>query len=154
MAANNNPIYTLTPNIDSAAAHNSGTVVGPSANTAQDGTGANTYWIWQAGANGGFLDHVRFKSIVSPAATVARIYVCSDTSGSFTGGTTNTATNTWMVSEVSLLAVTQSQTVQSPEFVWQLQQAIPASYKVLVSFGTSTGSAGTGYSVVAFGGSY
>ncbi len=153
MPANTSPIYSLTPHIESAAANNAGTVVGPSANTAQDGTGANTWVVFAAGANGSYVQKVVFRSIGSPAATVARLYVCTAT-GAYTAGTTNTATNTMLVGEISLPAVTLSQTVQSPTLELALNYALAPSTKLIVSFGTTTGAAGTGYSVVAIGGDY
>jgi len=155
MTANVQPIYSISANIDSGANHNAGTVIGPSANTAQDGSGSNIYWVWQSNTtNGGYLQKIKFRAVGSPAATVARIFICADTSGSFTGGSTNTATNTWLLEEISLPATTLSQTAQSASCEINFGYAIPIGYKVLVAFGTSTGSAGTGYSVVAIGGNY
>ncbi len=154
MPANVQPIYSLTPHIDSAAAHNSGTVVGPTANTAQDGSGSNIYLCFLAGANGSYLQKIVFRSVLSPAATNARIFWCSDSSGSFTGGTTNTTTNTTLINEISLPVTTVSQTVQAPSLELVLGFAIPAGTKILVTFGTSTGAAGTGYAVTVFGGDY
>jgi len=153
MPANTSPIYSIAPHIESAASNTSGTVVGPTANTAQDGTGAATYVVFTAGANGSYVQKVVFRSVVSPAATVARLYVCTAT-GAYTAGTTNTATNTMLLGEISLPAVTLSQTVQSPTLEVGLNFALAASTKLIVSFGTSTGAAGTGYSVVGIGGDY
>jgi hypothetical protein len=154
MAANNLPIYSAAPHIDSGANNNAGTVIGPSANTAQDGTGANMYQIFQAGTNGSYIQKVRFKPVVSPAATVARIFINSNTVGSWTGGTTNTATNTWLLDELTLPIVTLSQTVQSNVIESNLNFALPGLYRLAVSFGTSCGGAGTGYSVVVIAGDY
>lgn len=154
MAANTQPIYSLTPDIQSVALNNSGLVVGPSANTAQDGTGANMWMGFQAGANGSYLQRAVFRPVGSPVATVCRVFICTNTGGGFTGGTTNTATNTMLVGEISLPLITLSQTVQTPTFELALAFALPISQKLCFTFGTSTGAAGTGYSVVTIGGDY
>ena len=39
MAANTAPIYSITGHVESVAGDNSGLIVGPTANTALDGTG-------------------------------------------------------------------------------------------------------------------
>jgi hypothetical protein len=150
MAANLDPIYSKAGDIQSGG----GAVIGPNANTAQDGTGANITSVFQADTtNGGFIQRLRFRSAGSPAATVARVYVCSVT-GAFTPGTSNTAANTWLIDEIALPAVTVSQTLASNPFDVPLNFALPAGYRLLVSFGTSTGSAGTGWVVTGIGGAY
>ena len=155
MAANTTPIYSIAAHIDSGANNNSGTVIGPSANTAQDGSGTNIYQVFQAGSNAGsYVQKIRFRAVGSPVATVARVFICSNTSGSFTAGTTNTTTNTWLYDEATLPAVTLSQIYQSAIVEIFLNLPLPTSYRLLVTFGTSTGSAGTGYSVVVAGGDY
>ena len=146
MPANTSPIYSITGDVQSVASNNSGLIVGPSANTAQDGTGANIYKLFTAGANGSYVQKVRFRPVGSPAATVCRIFVSSST-------TTN-ATNTWLYDEITLPAVTLSQTAASSVFELPINFALPASYLLYVTFGTSTGSAGTGYSVVCVAGDY
>jgi len=155
MPQNNNPIYSRQGHIDSGANNNSGTVIGPSANTALDGSGANMFQIFQADtANGSYVQKIRIKAVGSPAATVLRVFICSNTGGSWTGGTTNTTTNTWLYDEISLPAITLSQTLQSPTFEINLGFALPPGYRLAVSFGTSTGAAGTGHSVTVIGGDY
>lgn len=151
MSANVQPIYTRAPDVQACNA-----VVGPTANTAQDGTSSSTSMAQVAQAdvdNGSFVKRIRFQSVGSPAATVARIFLCSVT-GAFTIGTDNTASNTFLVGEVQLPAVTLSQTVPSQPVDFVLNEAVPAGWRVLVSFGTSTGAAGTGYRVTMFGGKY
>jgi hypothetical protein len=146
MPANTAPIYSATGAVDSVAANNAGLIVGPSANTAQDGTGANIYKLFTAGANGSYVQKVRFRPVGSPQATVCRIFVSSST-------TTN-ATNTWLYDEITLPAVTLSQTAASSVFELPLNFALDPNYLLYVTFGTSTGSAGTGYSVVCVAGDY
>lgn len=151
MAANTDPIFTRAPDIQI-----SDSVIGPVANTNLDGTSSSTsmYVLFQADTvEGGFVQKVILKAVGSPAATVARLYLCTVT-GALTIGTTNTAANTRLISEASLPAITLSQTAATPQFEIPLNFAMPAGYRLLMSFGTSTGSAGTGYSVSVVAGKY
>jgi hypothetical protein len=145
MAANTAPIYSIAGDVNSVAALNSGLVVGPTANTAQDGSGT-LYKAFTAGTNGSYVQKIRFRPVGSPAGTVARVFISSS-------GTTS-ATATWLYDEITLPAVTVSQTAASSVFELPLNFALNASYLLYVTFGTSTGSTGTGYSVVTIAGDY
>jgi hypothetical protein len=154
MAANTAPIFTRTPDVQIA-----GAVIGPSANTATDGTGANVSVIFTADATeGGFVYKIIMKPIGSPAATVARVFLCRDTGASFTPGTTNTTANTAMIAEITLPAITVSQTAAQNHFEIPINFPIPkgatTGMKLLMTFGTSTGAAGTGYNPVTVAGIY
>ena len=149
MAANIYPIYTIKPRIDSA-----GAIVGPSASTATDGTGANATRIFTAGAaTGSFVYKVIFKPVATTAATVARVFYCSDT-GTFTPGTTNTVANSSMIGEVTLAAWAASNTTASQQQEMPVNFPIPANTKLFVTFGTSTGAAGNGYNPIVIAGDY
>jgi hypothetical protein len=145
MPANTSPIYSIVGATDSVAANNTGLIVGPTANTAQDGTGT-LYKAFTAGANGSYIQKIRFRPVGSPAATVCRVFISSST-------TTN-ATNTWLYDEITLPAVTVSQTAASSVFELPINVALDPNYLLYVTFGTTTGSAGTGYSVVTIAGDY
>mgnify|MGYP003344521045 FL=1 len=145
MPANTSPIYSIVGATDSVAANNTGLVVGPTANTAQDGTGT-LYKAFPAGSNGSYVQKIRFRPVGSPAATVCRVFISTSTSTS--------ATNTWLYDEITLPAVTVSQTAASSVFELPLNFAIDPNYLLYVTFGTTTGSAGTGYSVVVIAGDY
>jgi hypothetical protein len=149
MAANTNPIFGRAADVQLG-----GAVLGPSANTAQDGTGANITSIFQADATeGGFVDEVRLKPVGSPAATVVRVFICSVT-GAFTPGTSNTAANTALCWEQTLPSVTSSNLNAQSDVAIPIRKGIPAGYRLLITFGTSTGAAGTGYAVTTFGAKY
>jgi hypothetical protein len=149
MAANTAPIFPRTPDVQLG-----GAVLGPSANTALDGTGANVYPVFQADpVEGSFLKKISLKAVGSPAATVCRVFVCSVT-GAFTAGTSNTAANSHLYDEIALPAITLSQTAQTGKFQVPLDIALPAGWRVFLTFGTSTGAAGTGYVIVSEGGKY
>lgn len=145
MAANTAPIYSIAGHVESVAGDNAGLVVGPTANTALDGSGT-LYKAFTAGVNGSYVQKIRFRPVGSPAATVARVFISTSTSTS--------ATNTWLYDEITLPAVTLSQTAASSVFELPLNFALNASYLLYVTFGTSTGAAGTGYSVVTVAGDY
>ena len=145
MPANTNPIYSIVGAVDSVATNNSGLIVGPTANTALDGSGT-LYKAFTAGTNGSYVQKIRFRPVGSPAATVCRVFISSST-------TTN-ATNTWLYDEITLPSTTLSQTAASSVFELPLNFALDPSYLLYVTFGTSTGSAGTGYSVVVIAGDY
>jgi hypothetical protein len=145
MPANTSPIYSIVGAVDSVATNNSGLVVGPTANTAQDGSGT-LYKAFTAGTNGSYIQKMRFRPVGSPAATVCRVFISSSS--------TTSATATWLYDEITLPAVTVSQTAASSVFELPLNIAVDPSYLLYVTFGTSTGSSGTGYSIVTIAGDY
>jgi hypothetical protein len=145
MPANTSPIYSIVGNVDSVAANNSGLVVGPTANTALDGSGTLVK-AFTAGANGSYIQKIRFRPVGSPVATVCRVFISSSS--------TTSSTVTWLYDEITLPAVTLSQTAASSVFELPLNIAIEPSYLLYVTFGTSTGAAGTGYSIVTIAGDY
>lgn len=149
MAANTSPIYVRTPDIQLA-----GAVIGTNANTATDGTGANITQIFVADATeGSYVYTVRLKPISTIVATVARLWYCSDT-GAFSAGTTNTAANTTMIGEISIAAFTASNTVGAPVYDFPVNMPLPPSTKLLMTFGTSTGAATTGFNPLIIAGKY
>ena len=145
MPANTSPIYSIVGAVDSVASNNSGLVVGPTANTALDGSGTLVK-AFTAGANGSYVQKIRFRPVGSPAATVCRVFISASASTS--------ATNTWLYDEITLPAVTLSQTAATSVFELPINVALDPSYLLYVTFGTSTGSAGTGYSIVTIAGDY
>lgn len=149
MAANTAPIYTRTSDLQLA-----GAVIGTSANTATDGTGANSTLIFTADSTeGSYVHKVILKPISTVAATVARVFYCSDT-GAFTPGTTNTAANSTIVAEVSIIAWTASNTLASPSYEIPINLPLPASTKLFITFGTSTGAGTTGFNPLVVAGKY
>lgn len=151
---NNDPIYSRVADIQSSGLA-AGTLLGPTANTAQDGTGT-MYPIWAADAtNGGFFQKLIFESISSPAQTVARVFL-SDTTPTVTSGAlvSNSSLNTHKIAEISLPAVTVSQIAAAPHIELPINLAIPPGYRISVTFGTSTGAGTTGWAVTGVGGKY
>ena len=131
-----------------------GAIIGTSANTATDGTGANTSLIFTADStDGSFVYSVRLKPVSTIAATVVRLWYCSAT-GAFSAGTTNTATNTAMIAEVTVAAWTASNTLAAPTYEIPVMFGMPASTKLLMTFGTSTGAGTTGFNPLIIAGKY
>jgi hypothetical protein len=130
-------------------------LLGATANTAQDGTGT-IYPIFQADTtNGGYVQRILFQSITSTAATVCRIFI-TDTVPTVTSGAlvSNTSLNTHLAWEITLPLVTVSQTSQSPHIELPINMALPPGYRLAATFGTSTGAATTGWSVIVIAGKY
>lgn len=148
MPANTAPIFSIAPD-----AQVGGSVLGPTAVTAQDGTGALALIFSADATNGGYVEVVQLKPIGSPVATVARIFFCTAT-GAYTPGTTNTAANTSLIEELTLPATTLSQVAAQSVYQIPIRRPLPLGTKLLISFGTSTGGAGTGYALTTFGGKY
>jgi hypothetical protein len=145
---NLDPIFSKAPDVQVGQG-----VIGPTAVTAQDGTG-NLVSIFQADAtNGGYVEGVILRPVGSPVLTVARLFLCSVT-GAFTSGSSNTASNTNLIAEATCVAVTLSQTAAAAPVYLPVGFAIPAGYRLLLGFGTSTGAAGTGYVPTPVGGKY
>ena len=154
MAANSDPIYSKVADIqtDTLAA---ATLLGPTANTAQDGTGT-IYPIFTADAtNGGYVQKIMFQSITTTALTVCRVFI-ADTTTTVTSGAlvSNTSLNCHLFNEITLPAVTVSQTAAAPHLELPINMAIPPGYRIAITFGTSTGASTTGWNVIAVGGKY
>jgi len=145
MAANTAPIYSIVGAVDSVAANNSGLVVGPTANTALDGSGTLVK-AFTAGTNGSYVQKMRFRPVGSPAATVCRVFISSSS--------TTSSTVSWLYDEITLPVATLSQTAATSVYELPLNFALDPSYLLYVTFGTSTGSSGTGYSIVTIAGDY
>lgn len=149
MPANTDPIYSRT-----WATVPGGAIIGSSANTATDGTGANSSLIFTADAtNGAYILKVILRPVSTISATVARLWLCTDT-GSFTPGTTNTAANSSNIGEIAVAAWTASNSLASIPYEIPVMFGIGASQKLFMTFGTSTGAGTTGFSVTTVAGAY
>ncbi len=148
MAANSNPIYTVSPNARGAQL--------TASNTRSDGNGTigtDIYLVFTASASGGYCSSVRFMPWATVAgtattATVLRVYISQQTSGA------TTSSNTWLIAEVA--AASQSADSASAA-VYPIEvpinKAITANYTVLVSMHHAP-AANTGWVATAFGGNY
>ncbi len=142
MAANTSPIFTLSPDVQFSAAMTG-------ANVTLDITTGTSYLAFTADAtNGGFVRDITIKA--SPAnntaASVARIWINN-------GSTIATATNSVLYREVGVPATTATNSAPNPEIVVPMNIALPAGYKIYITWGTAAGGSGQWVACTA-GGKY
>jgi hypothetical protein len=150
MPANTVPIFSLTPNLSAVS------ITTASANTASAGAGTvgtNMFLAFTAGANGSFVQKVRFMSVASAAgvtgvATVLRIFLSTVNSGS------PTAANTFLIGEVSVPAINSANQVNATNFYdFPLNIAIQTGYYILVSQHVAQ-TTNQNWNAMVFGGNY
>lgn len=132
MPANTTPIFGKTPNVSSVLIPTTNAQVksdGTSAGSAND----NLYVAFTAGANGSWIDRVRFFSVANAAttgvATVLRVYLSSVNSAP--SATTNA--NTHLLGEISVPAVPSANATNATSpYEIPLGFAIPSGTYVLV----------------------
>jgi len=136
MVANVNPIFTDIPNIGFVNG-----AVGP--NTAKDGTGT-TDLIFTAGADGSFVQKIKFRPRGTNVATVARIFLNN-------GGVPSTATNNMLYEEVGLPATTNTEVAAIVGLELPMNIALPAGWRIYVAIASVVAG---GYAITAIGGDY
>ena len=142
MAANTSPIYTRTPDVQWIES-----IV--TANNTLDLTSGTSYLAFTADATeGGYVREARVKA--NPAndtvATVMRFWLNN-------GSTTGTAANSALIGELGIPATTASATAPQPDFVYPLNFAMNAGYKIYVTIGTAPGGSGE-FTCAVLGGKY
>jgi hypothetical protein len=153
MAQNTSPIFTLVPNVGSIL------IATTNAQVKSDGTSAGSgadlmYKVFTAGANGSFVDKIRFFSVASAAATtgVATTLRAYLSSVSAPGATTNA--NTFLLGEVSVPAVNSSNSTNATNYYEiVLGIAIPTGQFVHVSQHVAQ-TTNQAWVAIAFGGDY
>jgi len=148
---NTAPIFTGTPRVGFT------TITSAQNNSQGSGTvGTNIYLAFSAGANGSYLQKVRFTlggatANTASIAAVLRVYISTVNTGN------TTQTNTYLYQEVA--APTQTPNVVPPltaatyPIEVPLNFAIPTGHYVLVGVSTITG-ANTVWNAITFGGDY
>ena len=133
MPANTSPIYTLTPNV--GRAHITTTYAQVKSDGTSAGSGTDFMVLaFTAGANGSYVDRVRFYSVASAAATTGvattlRVYLSTVASP---GATTNS--DTFLIGEISVPAINSSNsTTATNPYDIPLGFAIPTGTYVHVS---------------------
>jgi len=137
MPANTAPIFSLTP------VTQWGSTGITTANTAKDGTGT-VLLVYTAGANGSYVQRVRFRPSGTSVQTVARLFINN-------GSTNATAANNILFDEITLSAITVSETAAQPSFEIPMNFALPAGYVLNVTIGTTVAA---GWYVSTVGGDY
>ncbi len=156
--ANTAPLFTLTPNIGSVKIATTSAVV------SSDGSSAATgiilmYSCFASGANGSFLQRVRFNTVASAAAvnsvaTTLRVFLStvSTAVGSAAGATT--AANTILLAEISVpIIATSNSTTATNYYEVPLNMAIPTGYWILVAQHLAQ-TTNQSWQATAFGGNY
>lgn len=129
MAANVEPIFTLTPRMANAQL--------AAANTGAD-LSSNAALIFTASTNGSLLTSAIIKYLpgTNTVATAARLWINNN-------GTLSTTSNNQLVTEITIAAITSSQTAATIDQAFQLPRNglfLPNTYRVYVTIGTySTG---------------
>jgi len=143
MPANTSPIFTLTPEV-------SWSVNMVAANTTNLSANTNNYLVFTAGANGSYLQKIRFRhqstNITNSQATVVRVFINN-------GGVVTTPANNTIWDEITIAANTVSQTAASANYELPLNFALPSGYTIYCTLG-STPTTGTGIQATVIGGDY
>jgi hypothetical protein len=132
MPANTNPIYSLTPNVGSVKITTTAALV-RSDGSASNAIGTDHFLAFTSGANGSFIQRVRFNPVASAAAvnsvaTTLRVFLSTVNSG------TPTASNTNLLAEISVPIISTSNSTNATTYYEiPLNIAIPTGRYILVS---------------------
>lgn len=146
MAANQNPIFTLTPHIGwGSVDDNSSATAGPmlTANTNMNGTSYVTP-VFTAGVNGSYVQRLVARAAGTNVASVLRVFLNN-------GSTNATAANNILIAEVSLPATTASAVGALQPIELPFNFALPAGYTINCTLGTAVAA---GYFISVVGGDY
>jgi hypothetical protein len=147
MPANTAPIFTIVPEFSAVRIQ--------AANTSSSGSGTigtDIYLAFSPGANGSYLQKIRFSLAESTigtasAACVLRVFLSTQSSGS------TSASNTWLIQEVVAATQTPTATLSASPIDIPLNFAIPSTYYVLVSASVAP-TANTTWNANVFAGDY
>ena len=148
MPANTSPIFGLTPNVTGVV------ITTASTNTSSTGTGTvatNMFRAFTAGANGSYIQKIRFMSTATApnnsVATTLRIFISSIASGA------TTAADTSLSGEIAVPIIATDNATNSTNFYdFPLNIAIPTNNYIYVS--QHTAQTNTQWIAVAFGSDY
>ena len=137
MAANIKPIFSIAGNIGfgSLITASAGDFTGVSANYAS---------VYTAGANGGYIERIRFKAGGTNVGAVMRIFINNGTDHT-------TASNNSFYGELTLPATTGVSTSGTVDIDYSMNMALPAGYQVYVGLGASVAA---GWCPTGIGGNY
>ena len=150
---NKEPIYTGTPKVQGIS------VTAGSSTNRSDGAGTigtDMFEAFTAGTNGSYVKEMRIKVASSAASTawaanVLRVYFSTATSST---GTVTSSTDTRLITEVAIPAITAGSTVaSSPDFIVPLNFAIQTGAHLVANAGSSW-TAGPTLQVTTLGGDY
>lgn len=158
MPANTAPIFSLTPNIGSVKLTTTSAVV-PSDGSSTGATTQLMYSCWASGANGSFLQKIRFNTVATAAATnsvatTLRIFLStvSTSVGSAAGATT--AANTILLAEISVPIISSAHSTNATNYYEvPFNIAVPTGYWILVAQHVAQ-TTNQNWQATAFGGNY
>jgi hypothetical protein len=137
MAANTAPIFTATPDIQWADSMSA-------ANTTKDLTGGTGYLAFTAGISGSFVQRMRFRTLGTNVASVARVWINN-------GQSTGSSINNTLWDELSLPATTVTEVAAQSNYELPLNFALPSNYRLYVTLGTAVAA---GWDGIVIGGDY
>ena len=152
MPANINPIYSLTPNVGTVKITQNSALV-RSDGSAANAIGTDQFLAFTSGANGSFIQRVRFNVVASSAAvnsvaTTLRVFLSSINTG------TPTAANTYLLAEISVPIISAANsTGASSYYEIPFNIAIPTGHYILVSQHLAQ-TANQSWQAIVFGGNY
>ena len=128
--ANKTPIYSIggDNSVDSTT-----TMASTFTTAAADYTGAtatHNKLVFTAGANGSYVQRLRFKAIGTNVGSVARVYINN-------GSVNTTAANNTFIGEVSLPATTAVATAATSDVDYQINFALTPNFRIYVGLGTT-----------------
>ncbi len=132
MPANTTPIFSLTPNVSSVKITTTAALV-RSDGSAANAIGTDQFLAFTTGANGSFIQRVRFIPVSSAAAvnsvaTTLRVFLSSVNTG------TPTATNTSLLAEISVPLISVANSTNAVTYYEiPLNIQVPADRYILVS---------------------
>lgn len=132
MPANTTPIFSLTPNVSSVKITTTAALV-RSDGSAPNAIGTDQFLAFTTGANGSFIQRVRFIPVSSAAAvnsvaTTLRVFLSSVNTG------TPTATNTSLLAEISVPLISVANSTNAVTYYEiPLNIQVPADRYILVS---------------------
>ena len=128
--SNKTPIYSIQGD---QSVNNSTTMPSTFTTAAADYTGAtatNNKLVYTAGANGGYVQRLRFKALGTNTASVARVFINN-------GSANTTAANNTFYGEASLPATTASAVAATVEIDYAMNFAMRPTFTIYVGLGTT-----------------
>ncbi len=132
MPANTNPIYALTPNVGYTTITTTSALV-RSDGSAVNAIGTDHFLAFTVGANGSFVQRVRFQPVATTAAvtsvaTTLRVFLSSINTG------IPTISDTFLLAEISVPAISAANSTAATNYYEiPLNIAIPVNHYILVS---------------------
>ena len=151
MPANTSPIFALTPNVSSVKITTTAALV-RSDGSAANAIGTDQFLAFTAGANGSFVQRVRFLAVASTptnsVATTLRAFLSTVNTG------TPTTSNTNLLAEISVPIIAASNATSATNYYEiPLNMAIPTGTYILVSQHTAQ-TTNQSWQATVFGGDY